>query len=68
MCGLCSLVKRSQRLKKSDLSVFDTRHLSDRVTQQRSPLPASKFQYLVDESSLPDFGSSQAGSEQNRFS
>lgn len=42
MCGLCSLVRRSQSLKKSDLSVFDTRHLSDRVTQQRSPLPAHK--------------------------
>ncbi len=42
MCGLCSLVRRSQRLKKSDLSVFDTRHLSDRVTQKRSPLPAHK--------------------------
>ena len=42
MCGLCSLVKRSQRLKKSDLSVFDTRHLSDRVIKERSPLPAHK--------------------------
>ena len=68
MCGLCSLVKRSQRLTKSDLSVFDTRHLSDRVTQQRSPSPALKFKYLIDRSSLPDLGSSQAGSEQNRCS
>ena len=68
MCGLCSLVKRSQSLKKSDLSVFDTRYLSDRVTQQRSTLPTSKFQDLVNESLLPDLGSSQAGSEQNRFS
>lgn len=68
MCGLCSLVKRSQRLKKSDLSVFDTRHLSDQITKQRSTSPASKFQYIVAESSLPDFGSSQAGSEQNRCS
>lgn len=67
MCGLCSLVKRSQRLKKSDLSVFEPRHLSDRVTQQRSTSPALKFQDIVERSSLPDLGSSQAGSEQNRF-
>ncbi len=43
MCGLCSLVRRSQRLKKSDLSVFNTRHLSDQITQQQSTSSAFKL-------------------------
>ena len=42
MCGLCLLVRHSQRLKKSDLYVFDTQNLSDQVTKKRSPLPAHK--------------------------
>ena len=42
MCGLCSLVRRSQSLKKSELSVFDTLHLSTRIIKERSPLPAHK--------------------------
>ena len=66
MCGLCSLVKRSQRLKKSDLSVFEPRHLSDQITKQRSTSPALKFKYTVDESSLEDFGSSQGVGEEKQ--
>ncbi len=43
MCGLCSLVKSSQRFKKSDLSVFDTQNLSDQVTKKRSTSSAFKL-------------------------
>lgn len=38
MCGLCSLVKHSQRFKKSDLSVFDPQNLSDQITKKQSAL------------------------------
>ncbi len=42
MCGLCLLVRHSQRFKKSDLSVFDTQNLSDQITKKRSALPIFK--------------------------